>query len=227
MHILRANFHGTPNVGLYGYATKDHLLLGESLPDKLLEQVVEALGGVEVHPLRIAGTGMPGLFLAGNRNAILVPSIAFEAELAKLKKLGLPCTVLRTNHTCLGNNIACNDHGAIISTEFSEQEREAIEAALQVPTIRMDIAGLHTPGSFIVLNGKRGIIHRDATPQEVRAVEETLKVKLQPATANLGTPYLHAAILNNGHGLVVGDASGGPEIVHIDQALGYIGDDDE
>lgn len=227
MHILKTNFHGTPNVGLYGYGTKEYVLLGEFLPEKLMEQVVEVLGNVPIHHVRIAGTGMPGLFLAGNKRTLLVPGLAFESELAKLEKLGITYTILQTNHTCLGNNIVCNDHGAIISTEFSEAERKRIEEALGVPAVRMNIAGLHTPGAFIVLNGRRGIIHRDATPEEVRTVEETLHVTLEPATANLGTPYLKAAILSNPHGFVIGDASGGPEIVHIDQALGYLGDDDD
>ncbi|MBR9702959.1 translation initiation factor IF-6, partial [Candidatus Woesearchaeota archaeon] len=40
-------------------------------------------------------------------------------------------------------------------------------------------------------------------------------------TVNLGGSHLRAGILNSEHGLVVGELSGGPEIVHIDEALGY------
>jgi translation initiation factor 6 len=227
MHILKANFNGTPNVGLYGYATKTHLLLGEHLQEKLLAEVLEALGNIELHIFRIAGTNMPGIFLAGNSKTILVPSIAFDYELEQLKKLNIAYTTFRTRHTCLGNNIVCNDHGAIISTDFDETERKFIEQHLGVPTVRMDIAKLSTPGAVVVLNGKYGIIHRDATNEEVAEVEKILKVTLQPATVNLGTPYLRAGILNNAQGFIIGDQSGGPEIVHIDEALGYTGDEDE
>lgn len=227
MHILKANFNGTPNVGLYGYPWKNHLLLGEHLQDKLLAQVVEALGNTEVHMFRVAGTGMPGIFLAGNSHAVLVPSIAFDFELEQLKKLGVPHVLFKTRHTCLGNNIVCNDHGAIISTDFDETERKFIEKHLQVPTVHMDIAKLNTPGALIVLNGAHGVIHRDATPAEIRDVEKILKVKITPATVNLGTPYLRAGIINNKHGFVIGDQSGGPEIVHIDEALGYMENDND
>jgi translation initiation factor 6 len=228
MHILKANFNGTPNVGLYGYATSGkHLviLLGEHLQDKLLADVTEALGGLPVHQFRVAGTGMPGIFLAGNSKTVLVPGIAFDHELEKLKTLGIPFTVLRTRHTCLGNNIVCNDHGAVISTDFDDNERKRIEDALGVPTIQLDIAGLNTPGALIVVNGEHGIIHRDATKPEIKQIEQLLKVKLTPATVNLGTPYLHAGILRSHHGFIIGDQSGGPEIVHIDEALGYHDDE--
>ena len=72
---------------------------------------------------------------------------------------------------------------------------------------------------------QRGIIHRDATKTEIKQIEQLLKVTLSPATVNLGTPYLHAGILRSHRGFVIGDQSGGPEIVHIDEALGYHGDE--
>lgn len=227
MRVLKANFNGTPNVGLYGYATDKYLLMGEHIQEKLLSDVLEVLGNVELHSFRVAGTGMPGIFLAGNSTTVLIPSIAFDYEIQALEKLKIPHTVFKTRHTCLGNNILCNDHGAIISTDFDETERKFIERSLGVPAVRMDIAKLNTPGALVVLNGKHGIIHRDAAPDEIKEIEKLLKVKLSPATVNLGTPYLRAGILNNNHGFVIGDQSGGPEIVHIDEALGYMGDDDE
>lgn len=227
MRILKANFNGTPNVGLYCYATDSYVLIGEHLQEKLLADVTQVLGNLPMHTFRVAGTGMPGIFLAGNSRAVLVPSIAFDYELAQLDKLGIPYAVLKTRHTCLGNNIVCNDNGAIISTDFDETERKQIEKHLGVPAVRMDIAKLATPGAVIVLNGKHGIIHRDATAAEVKEAEEVLNVRLTPATVNLGTPYLRAGIVNNSNGFIIGDQSGGPEIVHIDEALGYMGEDDE
>ncbi|MBR9701249.1 translation initiation factor IF-6 [Candidatus Woesearchaeota archaeon] len=220
MKVLRTDFNGTPNVGLFGYATTEYLLLGEALGDKLLERIKETLGVKDIHQVRVAGTDMPGLFLAGNSKVVLGPSIMFEREREALEKLKIPLKILETEQTCLGNNIVCNDKGAVISTGFSEEERAEIESLLGVPAVRTDIAGLSTPGAFIILNKDCGVIHRDATSEEIATVERTLGVKLQAATVNLGTPYLHAGIICNSTGLIVGDASGGPEIVHLDDALG-------
>jgi translation initiation factor 6 len=227
MRIFKASFNGQPNVGLFGYATGSYALLGEYLPPKILADVTDVLGSVPVHHATIAGTGMVGVFCAGNESVLLVPGITFDTELRALERLGIAHAILDTRHTCLGNNIVANEHGAVISSDFSDGERKKIEKLLGVPAIRLDIAGLKTPGAVIVVNASKGIIHRDASDEELAAVEKTLKVSLTPATVNLGTPYLHAAILRNGHGFVVSDACGGPEIVHVDEALGYMEDDDD
>jgi len=224
MHLLKTGVNGSPNVGLFGYATDTYALFGEHVPEKLLRDIQDALG-VPVHHVKIAGTGMLGVFLAGNERTLLVPGITFDSERAHLDRLGIPYAVIDTRHTCLGNNLIANGHGAVLSTEFSDEEAKLIGDALGVPAVRTDIAGLTTPGAMIRIRGDKGVIHRDATPAEIRLVEETLRVTLEPATVNLGTPYLNAGVLNNAHGMIVGDQSGGPEIVHLDEALGYMEDE--
>ncbi|MDD9952960.1 MAG: translation initiation factor IF-6 [Candidatus Woesearchaeota archaeon] len=218
MHVLRTHFAGTSNVGLYGYVTEQYALLGEQLTGKRKEEVTAVLQ-VPLHHVAIAGTQMPGVFLAGNSHCVLAPGILFEHEREELEKLKIPVQVLETKHTCLGNNIVCNDHGAVISTDYSEEERQTIEAYLKVPVIKMDVAGLKTPGAVIVLQGEKGVVHRDVTDEEKHELESVLNVTLTQATANMGTPYLNAALLNNTNGFLIGDASGGPEIVHIDEVL--------
>jgi translation initiation factor 6 len=227
MHIFKTSFNGTPNVGLYAYPVAGKLLLGEHLTDKVLAGITEALGNIDVRQQRIAGTDMPGIFLAGNARATLVPAIAFDTELEQMRKLGINAVPFQTRHTCLGNLIVANEHGAIISKEFDDREQKFIEEALGVPALKLDIAGLSTPGAVLVVNGANGIIHRDATDSEIAEIEQHLQVQLSVATVNLGTPYLRAGIISNEHGFVVGDQSGGPEIVHIDEALGYLNDDEE
>ncbi len=226
MHILKADINGSPNVGLFGYATDEYVLFGENVSDKLLKDMESALD-VPLHHAKIAGTGMLGIFLAGNSKTLLVPGIAFDTERANLDKLGIDYTIFETRHTCLGNNIIANDRGAIVSTEFTDGEVKRIEAMLGVPVVRLDIAGLNTPGAVIRIRGDKGVIHRDATSHQIQVVEQTLGVTLEPATVNLGTPYLNAGVLNNTHGLIVGDQSGGPEMLHLDESLGYLEDAEE
>lgn len=220
MHIIKSNIHGNPNVGLYGIAIAGKLLFGEKLRTKQREQYEQVLG-VELVRCRIAGTDLPGAFLAGNSKTLLVPSITFEHELRVLQEHNIPFTLFETNVTCLGNTIACNDNGAIVSTEFSEEEVAQISKALGVPCVRLDVAGLTTPGAVIVVHDGHAIVHKDASPEDVALIEKTLQVTVEPATVNLGSPHLRAGILHSEKGLVVGDLSGGPEIVHIDEALGY------
>ncbi len=225
MHVVTLNFHGNPNVGLYGYCGevdgKRLCLLGEQLNDDDEAQIAEALDA-ELHHLTIAGTPMPGVFLAGNSHTLLVPAIAFDREHQHLTKLGFPVKVFHSRLTCFGNNIVTNDHGCLVNPDFSDTEMDDLRDLLGVPVKRIEIAGLKTPGACVVLNGKRGVIHRDAAAHEIAMVKETLKLdELEPASVNLGSPFVRAGILNNDQGFVVSDASGGPEIVHLEQSLGY------
>lgn len=220
MAVIKANINANPNIGLYGYVVDGKLLLGEKIR-KNVQQEFEKTLAVTLHRVRIAGIDLPGVMLAGNKNTLLVPSTIFEKEEEQLKALDIHYTKIQTIITCLGNAIACNDKGAILSTEFSEEEVEQIQNALQVPCKQTDIAGLTTPGAVIVARNKKAIIHPHANPEEVKLVEETLQVSVEPATVNLGSPHLRAGLLINDKGMIVGDHSGGPEIVHLDEALGY------
>ena len=220
MHIAKTQVHGNANVGLFGSAFQGKLLFGEKLRTKdkeLFEKILQA----KYERISLAGTSLIGIMSVHNTKTLLIPSLTLEQEREALDTLGITYEVFDTEVTCLGNTIVCNEHGAIISTEFSEQEAQKLTNLLQVPCVQTDIAGLTTPGAVIVINGANGIIHRDASDTEVALVEKTLNVTLEPATVNLGSPHLHAGILRSETGLLVGDQSGGPEIMHIDESLGY------
>ena len=226
MPVHTTTFHGNPNVGLYAYCTERAgqrlVIIGERLSKDDEKNVADALGA-ELHYIMIAGTPMPGIFLAGNSKALLVPAIAFEREIEALNKLGLPVHVLDTTLTCLGNNILVNDHGCLVNPDFTETEIKKLHALLGVPVKRIKIAGLDTPGACVVLNGRHGIIHRDAAEFEIEMVKQTLGLEsLEPASVNLGSPYVKAGVAANSHGFVISSQSGGPEIVHIEQSLGYL-----
>jgi putative translation initiation factor eIF-6 len=226
MRVFTTTFHGNQNVGLYGYCAEvgeERLcILGERLNRDDEQNVARALGA-ELHHIAVAGTPMPGVFLAGNRKALLVPGIAFQRELRNLQHLGLPVQVFETHLTCLGNNILANDTGCLVNPDFSDAEIRRLHTLLGVPVKRIRIAGLHTPGACVVLNGRFGIIHRDANESEIATVRQALGLEsLEPASVNLGSPYVRAGIIASSHGFVISSQSGGPEIVHIEQSLGYL-----
>jgi translation initiation factor 6 (eIF-6) len=50
-------------------------------------------------------------------------------------------------------------------------------------------------------------------------VASTLKVPTRRGTINMGSGFVKGGIAANKNGMVVGDASGGPEIVNAEQAL--------
>ncbi len=226
MRTLMTSFHGNPNIGLFAYvATRDGkeiCLLGERLSLHGEQELAETMQA-EIRHLTAAGTPMPGVFFAGNAAALLVPGIIFPKERTELERLGLPVTLFETQLTCLGNNLLVNDHGCLVNPEFTDEEIARLRALLKVPVKRITIAGLDTPGACVVLHGNKGVIHRDAEPHEIEMVRDTLRLEaVEPASVNLGSPYLKAGIIAGRNGLVVGDQSGGPEVVHLEESLGYL-----
>ncbi len=223
MHIIKTNFNGNPNVGMYGFCNNHYCLVGPEVPDEERKQITEVLD-VPVHEATIAGTSLLGVFIAGNDQGLLIPDITFESERSHLKRLGIPFQVINTKLTALGNNILCSNKGCLINKDFEEDALQQIKTALNIPTQKQTIANLKVVGAIGVLNDKGCLIHRDISTTEKKTTESLLKVTVSPGTVNIGVPFIRSGILANNHGFVISDASGGPEIVHCDEALGFMGE---
>jgi translation initiation factor 6 len=220
-HVLIANFNANPNVGLYAFASDSFCLASYMVPEKLFQKLSEVLN-VPLHRTNMAGTSMLGAFCAGNSHSLLIPPIAFDDELSVLKKAGIKFEIINTHLTALGNNIICNDHGAIVSPELEDEAIKQIESALKVKAIRATIAALDNVGSLASVNNKYGIISIDSTDEEIKLIESHLKIKLTRGTLGMGLPYISSSLLLNSNGFIVSDRSSGIEIADADAALGYI-----
>ncbi|MBU0536790.1 MAG: translation initiation factor IF-6 [Nanoarchaeota archaeon] len=220
-HIDTLNFYGNPNIGLYAFATDKFCLVGYDFKQSLKKHI-ENLLKVPVHYVTIAGTPLVGVFVAGNNNCLLIPSIAFDDELEALDRLNIKYKVIDTKLTALGNNILCNDNGCIINPEFTEEEKNQIKEALKVNVFTGMIAEMSTVGSCAVTNQTHCLVHRDADPKEVAGIAKILKVNADTGTVNMANPYLRSGIVCNSNGILVGDSSGGPEVTNADEVLGYL-----
>ncbi len=221
MHVLMTNFHGNPNVGLYGYANDAYCLLGRDIPHQQARAIEQVLK-VPVHQISMCGTSLIGVFCAGNNHMLLVPSLAFHHELDALDKLNIKFKVIKTKLTALGNNLLVNDHGCLANPEFSADTKKIIRQALGVSLKPGTIAGLETVGSAAILNKIGGVIHRDVEKAELRYVEDLFNTEFETGTVNMANPLIRSGVICNSHGFVVGDHSGGPEVNNIDHALGFL-----
>jgi translation initiation factor 6 len=220
-HVIVTNFNSNPNVGLYGYATDKYCLLGTEVPDDLVDDISEVLD-VPVIKMNIAGTSLLGVFLSGNNNCLLVPKIAFPNELEILDKHKIKYKLINTKLTCLGNNIICNDKGCLVSREYGERDIKAFKEALKVNVVKAKIAELNTLGSLAVHTKKGLLCHHEILEDEAELLKKVLKVEVFTGTVNMGVPFIGSGILCNNNGFIIGDASGGPETVNADEALGFI-----
>lgn len=220
-HVLKTSFHGNPNVGLYGFANDHFCLLGMEVPKKQAMKIEKVLK-VPVHQITLAGTSLIGAFCNGNNKCIVIPDIVFDDELKALDRLKIKYKVIKTRHTALGNNLLCNDHGCLANSEMGADSKKMVRQALDVPLKPGKIAGVNTVGSVAIHNKYGCLIHREARPFEIKFIKDLLKTEVDTGSVNMGNPYLGSGILCNSNGFVVGDASGGPEVVHIDEKLGFL-----
>ncbi|HYD03605.1 MAG TPA: translation initiation factor IF-6 [Alphaproteobacteria bacterium] len=220
-HVLVTNFNSNPNVGLYGYACDKYCLIGSEVPDSIVDDLKEVFN-VPIIRTNIAGTALLGVFLSGNNNCLLVPKIAFANELETLDKHKIKYKLIDTKLTCLGNNIICNDNGCLVSDDYGEREIKAFKEALKVPVFRAKIAGHTTLGSLAVHTDKGLLCHHEVLEHEAKLLKKVLKVEIFTGTVNMGVPFVGSGILCNNNGFIIGDASGGPEIVNADESLGFL-----
>lgn len=221
MHALKTDFNGNPNVGLYGFATDSYCLLSTDVNSKVVSRVERALK-VPVHQLNICGTSLVGVFVVGNSNCLLVPSIVFDSELRRLDGFGIKYKVLRTDHTALANNILCNDRGCLVSPAFSKDEVAHIRAALKVPVSNGTIAGLDIVGSCGVLSSRGCLLHRDASVDDKRLVESLFGLSCDTGTVNMANPFVRSGLVANSNGFVIGRLSGSPEVMNVEEVLGFL-----
>jgi len=219
-HILITDFEGNPNIGAYALATDKYCLVGHNISKNIIKEI-EEIFKVPVYQISIAGTDLVGIFCAANNRKLLVPNLVFDSEIKRLKDLNIDFEIIDTELTALGNNILCNDNGAIINIHYTEKEKEKIEKALGVKAIKMKISNVEVPGSCAALTNTHCVIHRDIDEEDLKKVEKHLGVKCETGTVNLGVPYIRVAVVNNSFGLMVSKSTTGPEINNLDQGLGY------
>ncbi|OGI12070.1 hypothetical protein A3K64_01870 [Candidatus Micrarchaeota archaeon RBG_16_36_9] len=215
--FLRAKFYGDPNVGLYGFATDDYCLLGLE-PDKKILSKLEATLNINIKSTTIAGTEFVGLFATGNKYGIVLPKITEDFEIKKLKSLGINLEIIESRETALGNMILCNDKGCLISPSlrrFKKKIADALNCEVETGTV----GGLNIVGSVSIANNKGCLCHIEAKEEEMKAIEELLKVKVDVGTSGYGSPFIRSGIIVNSKGIVFSEISTGPELGRFEEVF--------
>ncbi len=220
-NVLLADFGGNVHVGLFGKANDEACFLGCRLPSKTYENVRRVLR-VEVHRVKVCESELVGMFVAFNKNGVLLPKVCEERDVRFFKDLGFNVCVLRESRlTALGNLILCNDKGAVVSRLFTRKEVKVIEDCLDVEVVASKIAGTDVPGAVGIATNRGCLLHRDAKEEEVELVREALKVKsVDVGTVNFGSVYVGSDTIANSEGAVVGRLTTGFEMDNLVRALG-------
>lgn len=220
MAIYQTDFMGEGYLGLFGFATDKYCLLSNRLSDNKMTKVAEHLN-VEVIPTKIFNFFLSGILSAGNSKGAVVPYLIEDSELSQLQKR-IEVTPIPDKFTALGNLMAVNDKGGIISDVFSQKSKLIIDEALGINTVQGRIAGSSEVGALCKATNRGFVVTPDVTDEELRQLEKIFGVKGGRASANMGSKLVGICTIANSNGFLVGQETTPIELEYINEALGFL-----
>ena len=215
--LRRLEVNGNPFIGVFCAANEDLLLVDRATPKNAMRSIGEALG-VRAIPTTVAGSTVIGSLVAMNSNGILASAFVEESELETIRA---PVYPLPHRLSAVGNNVLCNDRGAVVHPGYDDDAIAFISEALGVPVTRGTIAGVKTVGAVAVATNKGVLCHPHARPTEMELLREALHVPVAITTANYGSALVGACMVANSKGAVVGSKTTPIELGRIEEGLGY------
>ena len=208
-----------PNIGIYGRATDERVFVPRGYAETKTARLEECLGA-EALASSVANTRLLGPLMVANNHGLLLPHTVSDLEVAHYRKhSGLCVEVLGTRYTALGNMIAANDRGAVVSPAISAEDARRAADALDVEAVQSKMAGYNQAGAMVVATSRGGVVHPEAGEDEIAAASGVLGVQLVQATVNGGVPFVASGLLANNRSVVAGSMTTGPEIVMLTQAF--------
>lgn len=215
--LRRLEVNGNPYIGVFCAASEDLLLLDRYVPKPAVRHISEALEAPAIQT-SVAHSTVVGSLVAMNSNGILASPFIEERE---MDTIGGPIYPLPHWLSAVGNNVLCNDYGAVVHPGYDDDALHVISEALGVPVARGTVAGIKTVGATAVATNKGVLCHPHAKPAEMELIKETLKVPVAITTANYGSALVGACMVANSKGAVVGSKTTPIELGRIEEGLGY------
>lgn len=219
MDIYKYDVYRGPNIGVYTKVNDSFVFVPNGFAETKANTLARYLKTQYLFT-SVASTRVIGIMMVVNNYGMLLPSTCSQWEIDYLKKsTKLNVGVLDVKHNALGNMIAVNDKGGVVSPKIPKEVIKNIQDILGIEVIQKKIAGYHQAGVMVCANNIGGIIHPETDEEDVRLISDILKVKLEPATINGGIPYISSGILANNNAIVVGNMTNGPEIMMLTRAF--------
>ena len=208
--ITRADYDGSSHLGVFCLVNDEFAFVPKPISSELQKIISEKLE-VDVIKTTMVQTSLLGIFTVINNKKAITSNILEKAELKVLEDYFSEVIVVDKKYTAIGNLIAMNNKGIASTPILSE--------VLQAEGLK--IADSDLGGSAVYVNDIAFITHRDANSSEIEEMEKIFKVPGGIGTVNFGDPFVKSAIIGNKKGLIVGDATSGPEMNRIDDIFIY------
>ena len=219
MGIYKYAFYKSPNIGIFVKCNDKFIVLPLGFAPTKTNRLSQYLEVTDTIYVSIADTRLLGPMMVINNNGILVSYITSDEEINILKeKSQLNVERLKSKYTAIGNLIATNDQGAIVSPLCNDVKTQ-IQDILGVSVTSMSISGFIQTGAMIVATNKGAVVYPNASDDEIKTISNILNVNVEPVTINGGIPFLASGIIANSKSVVVGNMTSGPELIMLSRAF--------
>jgi len=220
MAIYQTNFLGEGYLGLFGFATDEYCLVSNRLSGNQLKRMEEVLK-VPAISTPIFSFSLSGILSAGNSKGALIPYLIEDDELERIRKK-IVAAIVSDRFTALGNLIAANDRGGIISDVFSQKAKVIIDETLGINTVQGKIANSSEVGALCIATNKGFVVTPDVSDLELKQLEKVFGVPGGRASANMGSKVVGACLMANSHGFIAGEDTTPIELEYITEAMGFL-----
>jgi len=219
--LKRLDILGNPNLGVFILATEDIAIVPFNLPDDKTNQIKEILE-VNIIKTSLSGSNLIGSLSIANSNGIVVSPHTFDKEIKLLEDNGLEVTKLHDKFSAVGNVVAVNDVGGIASPFINNEAIHDIEEALDIDIKTNSIAGKEIVGSLITVTNDGFLMDKNASSEELDFASDVFGVEGNVGTVSRGMSFVGSCTIANSKGAIVPENSTGPEMIRIEEALGFL-----
>ena len=205
----RCAYENSQEVGVFSSLTNGYALTAIGQGNENFHSILQAQlsGDIPVVHTSIAGCRFVGRVTVGNRRGLLVPSTTTDQELGHLRNSlpdGVVVQRVEERLSALGNCVACNDHVALVHTDFDRETEDIISDVLGVECFRQTIAGNALVGSYCKFTNQGGMVHPRTSIDDIEELSSLLQVPLVAATVNRGSDVLGGGVVVNDWAAFVG-----------------------
>ena len=214
--LVKADFVGNPYIGVYCAASERLMVVSPTVPKRIVQKIGRALD-VPTVQMGVGGSTVVGALLRMNSRGVVASDFISPEERGLLQGLEIISVPEKLN--AMGNNILCNDNGAVVHPGFGKEFARRLGDVLGVEVVKGTVAGIRTVGAWAVATNKGVLCHPHTREEEKKVLEEVLKVPATITTANYGTAQIGACMVANSRGAVVGSRTTPIEMGRIEDGL--------
>ena len=197
----RVVFEGSNEISVFSMLTNTYCLVCQGGSENFYSVFEAELGDhIPVIHCSINNGRFVGRVVAGNKNGLLLPGTCTDQEMLHIKNSlpdGVKVQRIDERLSALGNCISCDDHVALIHTDFDRETEDIVADTLGVEVFRQTIAGNALVGSYCRFTNSGGMVHPQTSVEDLEELSSLLQVPLVAGTVNRGSDVIAAGLVAN------------------------------